>query len=62
MSEETLFTAARRLMRELRICEVHGGLMNIPALQAMNTVEIQLDKDRIKQKMLEDQAEKDLNE
>lgn len=44
MSEETLYTATRRLMRELRICEQHGGLMSIECLQHMNTVDIQMDK------------------
>lgn len=44
MTEETLYTAVRRLMRELRICEAHGGIMSVILLQHMNTVDIQMDK------------------
>lgn len=58
MSEETLFSSIRRLMRELRICEAHGGLMTIPLLQAANTVDIQMEKYR----KLEAQANKELDE
>lgn len=49
-TDETLFTATRRLMRELRICEAHGGLVSTQALHVMNQVDIQLDKERARQK------------
>jgi hypothetical protein len=49
-TDETLFTATRRLMRELRICEAHGGLMSVQLLTVANQVDIQLDKERARQK------------
>lgn len=46
MSEETLFSSIRRLMREIRICEKHGGLMSTELFHSANTVDIQMDKYR----------------
>lgn len=46
MSEETLHSAARRVARCCRIDEAHGGLMSIETLQALNTLDIQLEKAR----------------
>lgn len=46
MSEETLHSAARRVARCCRIDEAHGGLMSIETLQALNTLDIQLEKER----------------
>ncbi len=53
MSEETLFTATRRLMRELRICEVRGGFLSQEAMVNMVAVDRELDKQRARDKAAE---------
>lgn len=51
MSDETLHTAARRVMRNLRIDEtIGGGLLSIDTLHSMSILDIQIEKenDRLK--------------
>lgn len=45
MSEETLLSAARRVLRLFRIDEAHGSLISIPTLQAMDTLDFQISKE-----------------
>lgn len=46
MSEETLHTAARRALRNFRICEGRGGgLIDIPLTQAMATLDMQVERE-----------------
>ena len=55
MSEETLHTAARRALREFRIADAKdGGLIGIPLIQAMNTLELQVEKENNRQKAIRD--------
>lgn len=42
MAEETLLTAARRVVRFLRIDEVHGGLLNNETVRAADTLDKQV--------------------
>lgn len=42
MSEETLLSAARRVVRFLRIDEVHGGLLNNETVRAADTLDKQV--------------------
>jgi DNA-binding protein YbaB len=54
MAEETLLTAARRMVRFYQIDEAHGGLMSIETMGAMHTLSIQVEKESKRQKLLED--------
>lgn len=46
MSDETLHTAARRVMRNLRIDEtIGGGLLSIDTLHSMSILDIQIEKE-----------------
>ena len=42
MSEETLLTAARRVVRFFNIDQQHGGLVSIETIHAVNTLDIQV--------------------
>jgi hypothetical protein len=42
MSEETLLTAARRVVRFFNIDEAHGGLMSTETVQAVQTLDKQV--------------------
>lgn len=53
MSEETLHTAARRVMRNLRIDETKGGgMLSIDTLHSMATLDIQIEKENERQKLI----------
>jgi hypothetical protein len=44
--EETLHSAARRALRNFRICEgPGGGMIDIPLIQAMATLDMQVEKE-----------------
>ncbi len=46
MSEETLHTASRRALRCFRIDELRGGgLISIPLMQAMATLDMQVERE-----------------
>lgn len=45
MSEETLLSASRRVLRFFRIDEAHGGLTSPETLIAMDTLALQVEKD-----------------
>lgn len=42
MAEETLITAARRVLRFIRIDEAHGGFIQTDTSKALDTLEKQL--------------------
>jgi hypothetical protein len=42
MSEETLLTAARRVVRFVRIDETHGGLLSLDTVKAIETLDKQV--------------------
>lgn len=49
--EETLFTAARRVLREFNICnERDGGLIGIELQKAILTLEKQIEAERAREK------------
>lgn len=48
MSEETLFTAARRAIRMFNIDQHHGGLVSVETLAAMQTLEIEVERERLR--------------
>lgn len=50
MSEETLFTAARRMMRFVRIDESHGGLLSEQTIIANETLARMVEKEERRQK------------
>lgn len=50
MSEETLLSAARRVVRYFRIDESHGGLTSTPTLVAMDTLALQIEKEAAREK------------
>lgn len=55
MSEETLHTAARRVMRNLRIDETKGGgMLSIDTLHSMSILDIQIEKENARQKLIRD--------
>ncbi|HEV7258962.1 MAG TPA: hypothetical protein VGN82_14370 [Bosea sp. (in: a-proteobacteria)] len=55
MSEETLHTAARRVMRNLRIDETKGGgMLSIETLHSMSILDIQIEKENARQKLIRD--------
>lgn len=55
MSEETLHSAARRVMRNLRIDETKGGgVISIDTLHSMATLDIQIEKENARQKLIRD--------
>jgi hypothetical protein len=58
MSEETLHTAARRVMRNLRIDETKGGgMLSIETLHSMATLDIQIEKENERQKLIREQED-----
>ena len=50
MSDETVFTAARRLVRFLEIDLQKGGLIKEETEQALHTLRIQVEKETARQK------------
>lgn len=50
MSEETLFTAARRICRFLNVDLNHGGLLTEETEKALMTLEKQVERERQRQK------------
>lgn len=55
MSEETLHSAARRVMRNLRIDETKGGgMLSIETLHSMSILDIQISKENERQKLIRD--------
>jgi hypothetical protein len=48
VSEETLFTAARRAIRMFNIDQHHGGLVSVETLAAMQTLEIQVEREKLR--------------
>ncbi|WP_157085449.1 hypothetical protein [Methylobacterium sp. Leaf99] len=42
MADETLLTAARRVVRFIRIDEAHGGLLSNETVQAVDTLDKQV--------------------
>lgn len=57
MSEETLHTAARRVMRNLRIDETKGGgMLSIETLHSMSTLDIQIEKENERMRQVRAQA------
>ena len=40
MSEETLLTAARRVVRFFNIDQAHGGLVSVETLRAIETLDV----------------------
>lgn len=58
MSEETLHSAARRVMRNLRIDETKGGgMLSIETLHSMSILDIQIEKENERQKLIRDREE-----
>lgn len=54
MSEETLVTAARRLVRFVRVdTNTHGGLLSLDTIQAAEVLDMQLTLEAKRQKQLE---------
>jgi hypothetical protein len=49
MAEETLLSAARRVLRYFRIDEAHGGLTSPDTLIAMDTLALQVEKESERQ-------------
>ena len=45
MTEETLFTAARRVVRFVRIDESHGGSLSIETLKTVETLDKELSRE-----------------
>jgi hypothetical protein len=54
MADETLLTAARRVVRFHRIDESHGGLQSIDTLKAIETLDKQVREEETRVKMAED--------
>lgn len=50
MSEETLLSAARRVLRFWRIDEAHGGLTSRDTQIAMDTLTLQIEKETAREK------------
>lgn len=50
MSEETLLSASRRVVRFWRIDEAHGGLTSRDTLIAMDTLALQIEKETAREK------------
>lgn len=50
MSEETLLSASRRVLRFWRIDEAHGGLTSRDTLIAMDTLALQIEKEAAREK------------
>jgi len=55
MSQETLFTAARRVVREFNIVMSDGGLVNERLERAFDILTVQINIERNQQKKLEKQ-------
>lgn len=55
--DESLFTAARRIVRFLNIDLNHGGLITEETEKALCTLEREIDKERSRQKASEAQAD-----
>jgi hypothetical protein len=53
MSEETLLTAARRVVRFFNIDQQHGGLVSIDTLRAVETLDVQVSREALLQKHAE---------
>lgn len=49
MAEETLLSAARRVLRYFRIDEAHGGLTSPDTLIAMDTLALQVERESERQ-------------
>jgi hypothetical protein len=45
VSEETLLTAARRVVRFFNIDQQHGGLVSIDTLRAVETLDVQVSRE-----------------
>jgi isoaspartyl peptidase/L-asparaginase-like protein (Ntn-hydrolase superfamily) len=61
MADETLFTAARRVVREFNIMMNHdGGLVSRSIEMAINTLDLETEKERAKQKRNEEVQERNL--
>lgn len=45
MSEETLLSAARRVARYFRIDQEHGGLVSVETIQAVEILDIQVNRE-----------------
>lgn len=56
MSEETLLSAARRVVRFFRIDEAKGGLTTTATLIAMDTLALQIEQETARQKAITDAA------
>lgn len=56
MSEETLLSASRRVVRFFNIDQQHGGLVSIPTIQAIETLDIQVHREVDRQKKLSEVA------
>ena len=56
MAEETLLSAARRLARFLRIDLANGGIVRVATQQAIDTLDIQVDREAKRQKAAEPEA------
>lgn len=52
-TSETLLSAARRVVREFNIVMQHGGLVSESMEHAMNTLDIQVQREAGRQKQLE---------
>ena len=51
--EETLLTAARRVVRFFNVDQASGGSVSIETLKAMLTLEVQVEKEVNRQKKIE---------
>lgn len=56
MSEETILSAARRVVRYWRIDEAHGGLTSRDTMIAMDILQNQIEKETVRQREAESAA------
>lgn len=59
MAEETLLTAARRVVRFIRIDDAHGGLLSNETVRAVDTLDKQVRLADVEAKALAGDAVKD---
>jgi hypothetical protein len=59
MAEETLLTAARRVVRNFNIVMSHGGLVDVEMQQTMDTLDKMVRKETARQAAEEAETKKD---
>ncbi len=48
--DETIFTAARRVIVSIQIDDNHGGLLSLDTIKAVQRLEVQLEKEKIRER------------